>query len=171
MEKCPNCSGRLAASRQEQEHRVAGRSFAVTVAVTACRKCGLVLLAAKSLERGLLKVACELARRGPMAGPAFRFMRKALALSAVATAGLLDVTPETISRWENGQRPLDRGAWLTLGTLVLERAGCAPEMMQRITALRVGRPRMPPPVKIDASRAERPSGIRRTRLKSAKAQA
>ena len=166
MEKCPHCAGRLAPSRQRQAHRISGRSFTVTIGASACQKCEMVLLSARSVERAHLEIASELALYGPLGGEAFRFIRKTLGLSAVAIAGLLDVTPETISRWENGQRPLDRGAWLTVGTLSLERAGRSTDTMARINLLRVASTVKHGPLKIDASRD---SGVRRSRLKAAKA--
>jgi transcriptional regulator with XRE-family HTH domain len=51
-------------------------------------------------------------------------MRKALGLRATDLAELLDVTPETVSRWETDRVPLDRGALATLGALLRDaRAG------------------------------------------------
>ena len=57
-------------------------------------------------------------------------MRKSVPLSAVELASLLRVAPETISRWETGERAVDRAAWLVVRALVLE-----PESMAALAEL------------------------------------
>jgi transcriptional regulator with XRE-family HTH domain len=47
-------------------------------------------------------------------------MRKALGLRAADLAEMLDVTPETLSRWETGKLPMGRTSWLTLSSLALD---------------------------------------------------
>jgi DNA-binding transcriptional regulator YiaG len=135
MNKCASCAGLLTASRKRQVQRVAGREFIVTVAASTCRGCGSIFLENDSLQRADLEVACELARHGPPRGEAFRFLRKTMGMRGLDLAALLDVTPETISRWENDQRVVDKATWLTLGSLVLERAGRAPETLERLREL------------------------------------
>jgi DNA-binding transcriptional regulator YiaG len=70
-------------------------------------------------------VARHLAMHGPVSGATLRYMRKSIPLSAVALAELLHVVPETVSRWENGERldpprPVDRAAWLVVRDLLLD---------------------------------------------------
>ena len=140
MKKCPSCGGALVASRKRQTQSVGGRDFVVTVAAAACRGCASVFLENASLQRAEMEIACELARHGPVSGEAFRYLRKTLALRAVVVADLLGVTPETISRWENGQRPVDKAAWMTLGSVVLEQASRRPETLERLRELRAHGP-------------------------------
>jgi DNA-binding transcriptional regulator YiaG len=140
MKKCPSCGGTLMASRKRQTQNVGSREFVVTVAAGACRSCGSVFLENASLQRAEMEVACELARHGPVSGDAFRYLRKAIGLRAVVVAELLGVTPETISRWENGQRPVDKAAWMTLGSVVLEQASRQPETLERLRELRAHGP-------------------------------
>jgi hypothetical protein len=45
------------------------------------------------------------------------------------------VRPETITRWEKDQVPVDRAAWLTLSELVLERAGRPRALRERMERL------------------------------------
>ena len=137
MRKCPACGGTLSPSRKRQSRRVGGRDFAVTIVARSCRSCGAVFLENASLQRAEMAVACEIARHGPVSGETFRLLRKTMALPAVVVAGLLDVTPETISRWENGQRPVDKATWLVLGSVVLERAQRRPETLERLRDVRV----------------------------------
>ena len=119
MNKCPSCGGTLAASRKRQTQSVGGRDFVVTVATEACRACGSVFLENASLQRAQIEIACEVARHGPVSGEAFRFLRKALGIRAIVVADLFGVTPETISRWENGQRPVDKAAETRLTRLAM----------------------------------------------------
>jgi putative zinc finger/helix-turn-helix YgiT family protein len=163
MNKCPSCGGTLAASRKRQTQSVGGRDFVVTVATEACRACGSVFLENTSLQRAQIEIACEVARHGPVSGEAFRFLRKALGIRAIVVADLFGVTPETISRWENGQRPVDKAAWITLGSAVLEHASRRPETLERLRELRVHGPAARS-VRIDATRTELPGITPRGRI-------
>jgi putative zinc finger/helix-turn-helix YgiT family protein len=156
MKKCPSCGGALVASRKRQTQSVGGREFVMTVAAGACRSCGSVFLEDTSLQRAEMEIACELARHGPVSGEAFRHLRKTLGLRALVVADLLGVTPETISRWENGQRPVDKAAWLTLGSVVLEQASRRPETLERLRELRAHGPGARS-IRIDVSRDEQSS--------------
>jgi len=70
-----------------------------------------------------------------LSGEAFRFMRKAAGLRAKELAELLDVTPETISRWEKEHRQPDRKAMMVLGDLVLDRLKGEETALDRLRAL------------------------------------
>jgi YgiT-type zinc finger domain-containing protein len=164
MSTCPSCGGSLSASRKRRSEAIGGRDFIVTVAAGSCRTCGSVFLENTSLERAEWAIACELARHGPINGSAFRYMRKTLALQATVVAGLLEVTPETISRWENGQRAVDKAAYVALGSVVLERASRPPETLERLRELRVGQ-RTAKTVRLDVTRSaggSSPAGQRTT---------
>jgi DNA-binding transcriptional regulator YiaG len=43
-------------------------------------------------------------------GQEIRFLRRAIGIKAVELAKFLDVTPETVSRWENGREPISTNA-------------------------------------------------------------
>lgn len=163
MKKCPSCGGALVASRKRETQSVGGREFVVTVAAGACRSCGDVFLENSSLQRTELEIACDLARHGPVSGDAFRYLRKSLGLRAVVVADLLGVTPETISRWENGQRPVDKAAWMTLGSVVLEQASRSPETLERLRELSAHGPGAKS-VRIDASRQLASAGAKGPRV-------
>jgi DNA-binding transcriptional regulator YiaG len=83
-----------------------------------------------------LAVAGKLARAGITDGEAIKFMRKAVGLSAVALAELLDTSPETVSRWERGVSRMDRAAFAILAGIVLEKADHRSETLDRLRALR-----------------------------------
>jgi DNA-binding transcriptional regulator YiaG len=75
-------------------------------------------VAGEALSKLELAAAAELARLGRRSGPALRFMRKALGYRAVELAAL-DVAPETLSRWETGEREVEGRAFALVGLLVL----------------------------------------------------
>ncbi len=113
-----------------------GRTFAAEVPATRCDACGEVLVpgpAALAFERALV---AELARSE--VGPeGFRFLRHAAGLQASGLAELLDVTPGTVSRWENGKKPLERRAVALVAALALEaHGGRTPtrELLERLAA-------------------------------------
>jgi len=54
-----------------------------------------------------------------LTGPEIKFLRKAMALKAAALAKFLDVTAETLSRWENGREPISTNAERLLRLRVL----------------------------------------------------
>jgi DNA-binding transcriptional regulator YiaG len=45
-----------------------------------------------------------------LGGKEFKFLRKAIGIKAVDLADFLGVTPETLSRWENGKEPISTNA-------------------------------------------------------------
>jgi DNA-binding transcriptional regulator YiaG len=101
--------------------KIAGRTFSVDVSVTESEDGPTVNL--RDAADAELAIATALALEGPVHGEAFKFMRKAMGMPATELGELLGVAAETISRWETGAREVDRGAWLALGSLVLERKG------------------------------------------------
>lgn len=151
MQRCPQCGGGIGRSTKSQTSAVDGSTFIVKMPAYACRQCRAVFLEGRALERADLEIACVLALRGPATGETFRFLRKAVGLRAVVVATLLNVTAETISRWENGQRPVDGNAWLAVGSIALERAGRPCATLKRLMGLSKG-PRLPKTVRIDLTK-------------------
>ena len=72
-----------------------------------CDNCGDVGLTIPDLP-GLIAAAAVARVRMPwkLNAKEVRFLRKALGLSAKELADKLEVTPETVSRWENGKAPI-----------------------------------------------------------------
>ncbi len=101
-----------------------------------CQNCGTSSTNAKYLEAFELIVAGFLAQHGAATPNTFRFMRKAVGLGAGELAELLDVTRETVSRWENGKQPLERRALAIVGGLVLDRIDGKTQTADRLRALR-----------------------------------
>lgn len=165
MRKCPHCDGTVARSKRERTSAVAGTWFVARVDTYACRRCRAVFLAGPALERLDLEIACFLARRASPSGETLRFLRKALGLRGVALASLLQVTAETLSRWERGQRGVDANAWITVGSLVLEKSGRPTATYERLSALAEPR-KLPATVRIDLDHPAKSYRLRVTRARA-----
>jgi len=134
--RCVECRGReLVAGEAEEQIEVAGKTFAAMVPVAKCAKCGATYLSHDALGVLELGAAGELARHGEASPEAFGFMRRALGVRAVELAELLAVTPETVSRWEHGRQPIDRGAAALLSAMVVDRLEGRTSTLDRLKAL------------------------------------
>jgi YgiT-type zinc finger domain-containing protein len=122
--KCASCkSSRLLPIEESVELQVPGDKGGLRVIVegvraTRCEACGEVYTDGPDLGRAEVLAALEAVRAGLRDGPTFNWARRALGLRAVDLAELLDVAPETVSRWENGHRSADRSVWNTLADLL-----------------------------------------------------
>lgn len=75
------------------------------VEVARCKDCGMQaprILAIAKLHRAI--AAAIVRKRGRLAPPEVRFLRKHLGWSGVDFAAHMGVTPETVSRWENPKK-------------------------------------------------------------------
>lgn len=79
--------------------------------------CGEVYWPHAELERLYSDAAAAIVKLGIRDGKQFQFIRKTIELKATELAELLGVRPETISRWERGEYPVDRAAAFVLGEL------------------------------------------------------
>ncbi|MGA8893033.1 MAG: helix-turn-helix domain-containing protein [Anaeromyxobacteraceae bacterium] len=114
--------------------RVAG------VSAVRCGACGETALSGGDLARAELLAGAEAMARGLRDGGTFKFVRKALGMRAAELGTLLDVSPETISRWENGHRAAERSVWNTLADLVIDRLEGTDTTLTRLQA---PKPRIP----------------------------
>lgn len=95
--------------------KISGRTYSVDV--PAFDRKGELAVADDDLHRAELAIAAGIAEDGAISADAFRFMRKAIPLTAAELGRLITVSPETISRWENGVRDIDPLAFFALATL------------------------------------------------------
>lgn len=128
-------SDNLTTSSTTDDFRFGDTVFSVVVPCVRCEACGVVTIAPADSERAELAVAYALAAHGPVTGPAFRHMRNALGIARGDMARLLGVAPETVSRWEHGDRAVDRAAWLLVSTLVDERRAGRQDTLARLRSL------------------------------------
>jgi len=115
----------------------AGMRFAAEVPVDVCAKCGHEYLHGPAMVEFERRVAVELARRGAPLAETFRRLRKALGLRAADLAALLEVRPETISRWENGQTEVDWPSYLLTWWMVEDALEGKSETMDKLKAPRI----------------------------------
>ena len=73
-----------------------------------CSACGVILFDASEVDRQEREVAAGIVARGIRTGIEFKFVRKMADLRATDVADLLDVRPETVSRWETGALELPK---------------------------------------------------------------
>ncbi len=161
MKRCERCRG---ADLRDVEETVVVRVPAAAggleilvsgVSAAKCAACGVSYLSGPDLERADLVAAAEAMRRGVREGPALRFARKALGLRATELADLLDVSAETVSRWENGHRLAERSVWNTLAGLVGDALEGSTATCDRLRAFAGSQtPRRPIRLRLGPSRAE-----------------
>ena len=111
----------MAAKRITISRKINGRTFSVDVP-TVEREPGEVGVEVEMARGAELAIACAVAA-GPPSAAGLRYIRGALGMSGVRLAELLDVRPETLSRWESSVSNFDRTTWLAVGALARERAG------------------------------------------------
>jgi DNA-binding transcriptional regulator YiaG len=117
MTKCVQCGSEERVPADVPVSRaLAGATFTATVAGEQCARCGATYAGQAALERVDQFVARDLAAAGVASGDALRFMRKVVGIPAREFAELLGVAPETVSRWENGQRAVDPTALRSAGS-------------------------------------------------------
>ena len=122
LTQCPNCHAKSLKDRLAEKVKVVGgHRFRAFVPGQECQKCGESFYDIRPLARFDQLVAKELADAGVKSGEALRFIRKAAGVPAIDLAALLDVRPETVSRWEHDKRPIDRGSYAVLHQLLIEK--------------------------------------------------
>lgn len=133
--KCATCGTKTQSKRKAHSLKIAGVLLKGDVAVNVCGKCGTSLLDVGELEQFEINAAASLAEHGVCTGEAFRFIRKALGMRASDVASTLGTTPETVSRWETGQRDVDRHVFALLAELAIAAAEGRPSPAARFKTL------------------------------------
>lgn len=134
--RCFNCkSTELVAAEHEDRIEVSGHRFTRSLPVMRCTRCGEETTKGQDIEAFELEVAAELARHGELPADAFKYMRRTLGMKAAELAELLDVAPETISRWENDKQTIERRAAALLSSMVLDKVEGRTSTLDRLRAL------------------------------------
>jgi hypothetical protein len=139
MKRCVSCRSRdVREVREVVEVRVPSSPEPLVVRVTGvsaikCGGCGESVLSGADLGRSALLAGAE-------------------AMARIGT--LLDVSPETISRWENGHRAAERSVWNTLADLVADRLDGTDTTLARLKVPRPSIPKQPVRLKLGMAGAK-----------------
>ena len=114
--QCPSCE--KIGTFRVWEGRVERYGVEITARGKRCRACGETLFDLAEMKRQERAIAKALAARGVRTGSEFKLVRKAAGLRAVDVAAMLNITPETLSRWERGTVEIPRAAAYVLGDLL-----------------------------------------------------
>lgn len=93
------------------------------------------VLDAKELHK---VIACEIAKSPrPLSGQEIRFLRKEMNLSQKRLADILDVTEQTVARWEKEENKMSKADQLVLRSYYLEREcnGQLKDLIDRLAEL------------------------------------
>ena len=119
--QCCECENyQMVDAEVEERLTVAGRAFVVVVPGTECLQCGNTYLRYDAMIAVKRSVAMELVRHGDVNAETFKYMRKTIPMSVAELAPLLHVAPETVSRWESGEQPIEPNAAALLALMVVE---------------------------------------------------
>ncbi len=141
MKKCPTCEkGTLRPAEQTLHDEVNGHVFTATVMGETCDACGEGLIDGRDVERFELGVVGALLDAGDDSPEVFRLARKTLGFTATDLAGILCVTAETISRWENGKQSIDSMALAILALLVRDAANGSTATQDALRARTLSKP-------------------------------
>lgn len=153
LKQCPDCGADKLVSRAIQRTRhVAGHAFTTDLPARVCARCGTSYFDDPAVGQFDALVAAKLAEAGVTEPEALKFMRKVTGLQGKEFAELLAVRPETVSRWEQGKRPIDRATYAVIRQLVYEHARGLTVTRDYLRSL--GRPkRLPKTVRISLPRA------------------
>lgn len=149
LESCPSCGiGKLQRRSVDRTRHVAGHAFTASLPARVCASCGEAYFADATVTSFDLVVAATLAEAGVAAAEALKFMRKVTGLNGKEFADLLEVRPETVSRWEKDKRPVDRATYAVIRQLIFDRIHGNTDTADYLRSLH--RPkRLPKRVKID----------------------
>jgi putative zinc finger/helix-turn-helix YgiT family protein len=118
--KCIQCEGAMTSQRESYDYGMCGLPVILDgVTVYRCSRCGAHELALPRIEELHRVIARDVIRKPTRLSPLeIRFLRKWLGHSGEDLAELMGVTPEQVSRWENGKRDMGAPADRLLRLLV-----------------------------------------------------
>ena len=164
--KCPSCGKEMRATKRDYRYEEAGLKNVVLRDTTVYEcGCGEVLPELPQVNHLHQRIAEDLiGKQSPLTGEEFRFLRKAMGVSAKDLARLLGVTTVTISRWENNKEKVGAQSDRLLRCLSLTKSKGLPaskvaKILEEIMCGIVGRKPKTEPIFISSSAAiERHAG-------------
>lgn len=122
--KCDPCGAQMKSGRENYRYTECGLDTVTlaNVEVRRCPECGEYEVDIPRMEELHRVIAQEVASKSArLAAQEVRFLRKYLGFSGVDFAATLDVTPETVSRWETGKKQMSPVAERALRLMVFVR--------------------------------------------------
>ena len=139
--KCDACGTPMKSGRENFRYTASGLDTVtlMNVEVRRCPECGEYEVDIPRIEDLHRLIAQEIAdKEARLAPQEVRFLRKYLGFSGVDFAGILDVTPETVSRWENGKKQMSPVAERALRLMVFVRAPLAEYPLEKLAGVAQG---------------------------------
>lgn len=106
-----------------------------------CSKCGHTVVAVANQEGLIAAVAlCRILLPYKLNGQEIRLLRMALGLKGIELAKKLDVTPEAVSRWENGEvigNPKEKTLRLVIALAVMPKAPAIDVDLQELMSMEI----------------------------------
>ena len=153
MTTCPKCgANKWTETLHPYRRDFDGRRFSAELPARSCTSCGEVLTSGPAGVKADRSITLALARSGEVGPQGFRWLRSAAGLEAKRLAELLNVSPGTVSRWENGKRALDRGAAALVCALALQSLGERADPLALLEGL-ASKKRPPRRVRLDLRKA------------------
>jgi putative zinc finger/helix-turn-helix YgiT family protein len=145
--KCTECGEIMVSTRENRPYSKLPGVLLLGVEVLRCPKCGeSEVVIPKPNQLGDLLASHLIEKQYRLVGPEIRFLRAHLGLTGAELARRMGVSPETVSRWENGKDAMGPVADRLLRLLV---AGDMP----REALARIGDDSKPLNLVVRASRA------------------
>jgi putative zinc finger/helix-turn-helix YgiT family protein len=122
--KCDQCGAQMKSSRENYRYAECGLDTVTlaNVEVRRCPECGEYEVDIPRMEELHRVIAHEVASKSArLTAQEVRFLRKYLGFSGVDFAATLDVTAETVSRWETGKKQMSPVAERALRLMVFVR--------------------------------------------------
>jgi putative transcriptional regulator len=122
--KCDRCGAQMKSARENYRYDECGLDSVtlMNVEVRRCPECGEYEVDIPRMNELHRLIARMVASKAPrLTAHEVRFLRKYLGFSGVDFAATLDVTPETVSRWETGKKQMSPVAERALRLMVFVR--------------------------------------------------
>jgi putative zinc finger/helix-turn-helix YgiT family protein len=122
--KCDLCGAQMKSGRENYRYTACGLDSVtlMNVEVRRCPECGEYEVDIPRLDELHRLIAQEVASKKARLTPQeIRLLRKYLGFSGVDFAATLDVTPETVSRWETGKKQMSPVAERALRLMIFVR--------------------------------------------------
>lgn len=154
--KCESCGAQMKVGRENYRYAESGLDTVtlVDIEVRRCPECGAYEVSIPRIEELHRLIAQQVAlKRARLTPQEIRFLRKYLGFSGVDFAATLDVTPETVSRWETGKKQMSPVAERALRLMIFVRSPVEAYPLEKLAEVAQGEA-VPLRVKLHASRSQ-----------------